>query len=218
MLQKIDTLSKIRDTGVVAVLRGDSKEETSKAAVACIKGGLNAIELTFTAPHADEIIEELNRDYPNGQALIGAGTVLDASTARIAILAGAKFVVSPSFSKDVAKLCNLYSIPYIPGCMTPSDIQTALSYGSDIIKLFPAAIVGPEMISELRGPFPNVNLMATGGVTLANLKDWFDNGTTIVGVGGSLTAPAKDGDFAQVAKNAKAYRDEFNQIQSESLR
>lgn len=215
MLQKMETLRQIKDTGVVAVLRGDSKEETLKAAVACIKGGLNAIELTFTAPHADEIIEELNHDYPNGSALIGAGTVLDVSTARIAILAGAKFVVSPSFSKDVAKLCNLYSIPYIPGCMTPTDIQTALSYGSDIIKLFPAAVVGSEMISELQGPFPNVNLMATGGITLDNLKEWFDNGTTVVGVGGSLTAPAKNRDFDQVTKNAKAYRDEFSRIQSD---
>lgn len=213
MLQKMETLNDIVNSGVVAVVRGDSKEQTFKAAVACIEGGVKGIELTFTAPHADEVIAELNDKYPDkDQALIGAGTVLDASTARIAIIAGARFIVSPSFSKEVAKLCNLYSIPYIPGCMTPTDIQTALTYGSDIIKMFPGSVVGPSMISELHGPFPGLNIMVTGGVSLDNLKEWFDKGATVVGAGGNLVGPAKQGDFAKVTENAKAYRKEIDSI------
>lgn len=214
MLQKVDAISKVAKAGVVAVVRGQSKDESLKTAIACIDGGITGIELAFTAPHADETIAELNVKYSSTEAFVGAGTVLDPATARVAIIAGAKFIVSPSFNKDVAMLCNLYAIPYIPGCMTPTDIQTALSYGSDIIKLFPGSVVGKSMVSELHGPFPQASLMVTGGVSLDNMQEWFDKGATVLGAGGNLVGPAKDGDFDQVKKNAQAYRKQIDIIQS----
>ena len=144
--------------------------------------------------------------------LIGAGTVLDPATARIAIIAGAKFIVSPSFSTEVAKICNLYTVPYIPGCMTPTDIQKALTYGVDIIKMFPGSIVGSSMVSEIHGPFPQAKLMITGGVHLDNLEEWFNKGAKIVGVGGQMVGPASKGDYEQVTKNASDFKSEINRI------
>ncbi|HJE44362.1 bifunctional 2-keto-4-hydroxyglutarate aldolase/2-keto-3-deoxy-6-phosphogluconate aldolase [Levilactobacillus namurensis] len=214
MLQKSDALGKVSRAGVVAVVRGDSKEQAYKSAIACVEGGVRGIELTFTAPHADEVIADLVEKYQdNDEVLIGAGTVLDTSTARISILAGAQFIVSPSFSKDVAMLCNLYAIPYIPGCMTPSDIQQALSYGAEIVKVFPGSVVGQPMVSELQGPFPQANLMITGGVSLNNLEEWFAKGATVVGVGGKLVGPAAEGDYNQVTKNAIAYMTKVQELQ-----
>lgn len=214
MLQKSETLSKVAKAGVVAVVRGDSKEQAYKAAVACVDGGIRGIELTFTAPHADEVIADLVEKYQNdSEVLIGAGTVLDEATARIAILAGAEFIVSPSFSENVAKLCNLYAVPYIPGCMSPSDVQRALSYGAEIIKVFPGSVVGQPMVSELHGPFPQANLMITGGVSLENLDQWFAKGATVVGVGGKLVGPAAEEDYDQVTANAQQYMAKVQEIQ-----
>ncbi|RRK09506.1 bifunctional 4-hydroxy-2-oxoglutarate aldolase/2-dehydro-3-deoxy-phosphogluconate aldolase [Lactiplantibacillus garii] len=212
-MQKFDYLNRVVDAGVVSVVRGATKEEAYKTAEACIAGGVKAIELTFTAPHADQIIGELTEKYADdSEVVIGAGTVLDPATARIAIIAGAQFIVSPAFSADVAKLCNLYSIPYVPGCMTPNDVQDALSYGADVIKVFPGSVVGQGMVSALHGPFPQANLMITGGVNLENMKDWFAKGAAVLGAGSNLTGAASKGDFATVTENAKKYRAEINQI------
>lgn len=212
-LQKFDYLQRVVDAGVVSVVRGATKEEAYKTAEACIEGGVKAIELTFTAPHADQIIGELVEKYADDpEVVVGAGTVLDPATARIAIIAGAQFVVSPSFSADVAKLCNLYAIPYVPGCMTPNDVQSALSYGADVIKVFPGSVVGQGMVSAIHGPFPQANLMITGGVNLDNMKDWFAKGATVLGAGSNLTGAASKGDFATVTENANKYRAEIARI------
>ncbi|AUI72021.1 bifunctional 4-hydroxy-2-oxoglutarate aldolase/2-dehydro-3-deoxy-phosphogluconate aldolase [Companilactobacillus alimentarius] len=216
-LQKFNYLNKVVEAGVVSVVRGSTKEEAYKTAEACIIGGVKAIELTFTAPHADEIIGELTEKYAtDDEVVIGAGTVLDPATARIAIIAGAQFIVSPSFNKEVSKLCNLYSIPYVPGCMTPNDIQDALTYGSDVIKLFPGSVVGQGMVSAVHGPFPKVNLMITGGVNLENMKDWFDKGATVLGAGSNLTGAAVNGDFDKVTDTAKKYHEEIRRIKSKN--
>lgn len=213
MLDKAKVLQRVQDAGIVAVVRGESKEEAYKTAKACIKGGVGGIELAFTAPNADKVIGKLNEEYADDpNVLIGAGTVLDPATARVAIIAGARFIVSPSFSEDVAKICNLYTIPYIPGCMTPTDIQNALSLGADIIKLFPGSIVGSSMVSEIHGPFPQAKLMITGGVRLDNLSEWFEKGAKIVGVGGQMVGPASKGDYDQVTQNAGAFKAEIDKI------
>ena len=213
LLDKSRVLEKVQAAGIVAVVRGNSKEEAYKTAKACIKGGVSAIELAFTAPNADKVIDQLNKEYANdSKVLIGAGTVLDPATARIAIIAGAKFIVSPSFSTEVAKICNLYTVPYIPGCMTPTDIQKAWTYGVDIIKMFPGSIVGSSMVSEIHGPFPQAKLMITGGVHLDNLEEWFNKGAKIVGVGGQMVGPASKGDYEQVTKNASDFKSEINRI------
>jgi len=202
----MNILSKLSDCGVVAVVRGDSTEEVIRISEACIKGGIKGIEVTFTVQDADTVIKELVSIYDNNDnVIIGAGTVLDAQTARIAILAGAEFIVSPSFDKETAKLCNLYKIPYMPGCMTITEMKTALEYGADIVKLFPGSAFGPDFVKAVKAPLPQVNIMPTGGVNLENIKEWIQNGCTAVGVGGNLIAPAKTGDFEQITLLARQY-------------
>ncbi|AKO92204.1 bifunctional 4-hydroxy-2-oxoglutarate aldolase/2-dehydro-3-deoxy-phosphogluconate aldolase [Priestia filamentosa] len=202
----MNILSKLSDCGVVAVVRGDSTEEAIRISEACIKGGIKGIEVTFTVQDADSVIKELVSIYDNNDnVVIGAGTVLDAQTARIAILAGAEFIVSPSFDKETAKLCNLYKVPYMPGCMTITEMKTALEYGADIVKLFPGSAFGPDFVKAVKAPLPQVNIMPTGGVNLENIKEWIQNGCTAVGVGGNLIAPAKTGDFEQITSLARQY-------------
>jgi len=128
-MQKVEILKNIEAAGVIAVVRGNSPEQAIKTSEAAIKGGVKGIELTFTVPNANEVIAKLAEKYADTDAVIGAGTVLDAPTARLAIIAGAKFIVAPTFDPDVARLCNLYEIPYIPGCMSVTEMQTAMQYG-----------------------------------------------------------------------------------------
>lgn len=202
----MNILSKLSNCGVVAVVRGDSKEEAIRISEACIKGGIIGIEVTFTVQDADTVIKDLVSIYDNNDnVIIGAGTVLDAQTARIAILAGAQFIVSPGFDKETAKLCNLYKIPYMPGCMTITEMKVALEYGADIVKLFPGSAFGPDFVKAVKAPLPQVNVMPTGGVNLENIKEWIQNGCTAVGVGGNLIAPAKAGDFEQITLLARQY-------------
>ncbi|MDY0294671.1 MAG: bifunctional 2-keto-4-hydroxyglutarate aldolase/2-keto-3-deoxy-6-phosphogluconate aldolase [Acholeplasmataceae bacterium] len=204
-MYKFEVIKRITEVGVVAVVRAEKKEDAISIAQACIDGGLPAIEVTFTVPHADEVIKTLSQTFSDDQLLIGAGTVLDAETARIAILNGAKYIVSPAFDEKTALLCNRYQIPYMPGCMTITEMIKALEFGSDIIKLFPGSAFGPSYVKAVKGPLPQVNIMPTGGVSLDNIQEWVKNGVVAVGVGGELTGPAKKGDFAGVQKNAQAF-------------
>lgn len=206
MMKKTQTLTKVAECGVVAVVRADSKEEAVKISESCVKGGIYGIEVTFTVQDADLVIKELTKLYKdNKNVVIGAGTVLDSATARIAILAGAQFVVSPAFDEDTAKLCNLYQVPYMPGCMTITEMKRALEAGVDIVKLFPGSAYGPDFVKAVKAPLPQVNIMPTGGVDLKNIEQWIKNGCVAVGVGGNLVAPAKTGDFEQITKYAKQY-------------
>lgn len=214
-MQKYDYLNRLINTGCVAVVRGDDADEAVKTVDAVIAGGVTGIELTFTVPHADKALDELSEKYGDREdVLIGAGTVLDPATARLAIIAGAKFIFSPSFNADVAKICNLYSIPYTPGCFTPTEIQTALEAGVDLVKVFPGSVAGPAMVKALHGPFPQLAIMPTGGVSLDNLETWFDAGVTLVGAGSNLTAAAKTGDYAGVTATAKKYRAKLDAIRA----
>ncbi|GAB2027417.1 bifunctional 4-hydroxy-2-oxoglutarate aldolase/2-dehydro-3-deoxy-phosphogluconate aldolase [Lactovum odontotermitis] len=214
-MKKVEILQKLENAGVIAVVRAESAQEALKASDAIIAGGLNGIELTFTVPAANEVIAELIQKYKDQpEVIIGAGTVLDAVTARLAIIAGAQFIVSPSFDAETAKMCNLYQIPYLPGCLTITEMKTALEYGSDIIKLFPGSAFGPSIVSAFKAPLPQLNLMPTGGVSLDNMEDWFKAGVIAVGVGGNLLAPAAQGDFAAVSRMAQKYVRKFAEIKS----
>ncbi len=210
-LKKLITLSKLLDCGVVAVVRADTKEEAIKISDACVKGGITGIEVTFTVKDADLVIKELSSYYENNDVVIGAGTVLDAATARIAILAGAQYIVSPSFDEETAKLCNLYQIPYMPGCMTITEMKQALTAGVDIIKLFPGSAFGPDFVKAVKAPLPQVNIMPTGGVNLENVEKWIKNGCVAVGVGGNLVEPAKTGDYNKITEIAQQY---INKVQA----
>lgn len=204
-MNKLKTLQQITECGVVAVVRADTPEQAEKIAAACLAGGINAIEITFTVPGAAEVITRLSQVYKNGEMAIGAGTVLDPETARIAILAGAKYVVSPCVNEEVIRLCNRYQIPCLPGAMTIKDIVLAMEAGADIVKVFPGETVGPDFIKAVKGPLPQAPLMPTGGVGIDNVAEWIQNGCVAVGVGGNLTKGAKTGDYAAVTEAAKKF-------------
>ena len=204
-MEKEQVITKLTETGLVAVVRANNADEAIRISDACLEGGCNAIELTFTVPGAHKVIEALAAKYPNGEMLLGAGTVLDSETARIAILSGANYVVSPAFNAEAAKLCNRYRMPYIPGCMTITEVLTAMEAGADIIKIFPADLFGPKIIKDIKGPLPQAKLMPTGGVDVSNVDQWIKAGAAAVGAGSSLTAGAKTGDYKKITETAKEF-------------
>lgn len=205
MIKKIETLKRITDVGVVAVVRADSEEQAVKIAEACILGGISSIEITFTVKNADKVISLLKEKFNSKELIVGAGTVLDSETARISILAGAEYIVSPGFDLETAKLCNRYQIPYMAGCMTITEIIKAMEAGVDIIKLFPGSAYGPGIVKDIKAPLPQAPIMPTGGVSLDNVDKWIKNGCVAVGVGGSLIEGAKTGDYASITEKAKAF-------------
>jgi 2-dehydro-3-deoxyphosphogluconate aldolase/(4S)-4-hydroxy-2-oxoglutarate aldolase len=164
-------------------------------------------------PGASRVIEHLAKKIP-GQILLGAGTVLDPETARIAILAGAHFVVSPALNSATARLCNRYQIPYLPGAGTIGEVIEAMESGADIVKVFPGEILGPAFVKAVKGPLPQAQLMPTGGVSLENVADWIKAGAVAVGVGGNLTAGAKTGDFASITGLARQFVEKIKEARS----
>lgn len=203
-MNKYDVLKRIEDKGIVAVVRANNPEEAIKISDACLKGGIDSIEITFTIPGAENVIRELISKFPE-ELLVGAGTVLDSETARIAILAGAKFIVSPGFDLETAKLCNRYRVPYMAGCVTINEMIRALEAGVDIIKLFPGSAFGAGYVKSVKAPLPQAPIMPTGGVDINNVDQWIKNGCIAVGVGGKLTAGAKTGDFESITKLSKEF-------------
>lgn len=197
-MRKYEVLQRIEKVGVVAVVRAENSEKAKKIALACMDGGIDSIEITFTVPGAQKVIEDLTKEFGDS-LLVGAGTVLDSETARIAILAGAKYIVSPGFDLETAKLCNRYQISYMPGCMTITEMITAMEAGADVIKVFPGSAFGPDFIKAVKGPLPQAVLMPTGGVSIDNVDKWIKNGCIAVGVGGNLTKGSSE-DMTKAAK------------------
>ena len=148
-MKKFDVLNRLAECGVVAVVRAKSEEEAINIGKACTDGGVKGIEVTFTVPGADNVIKALKKAIPADKLIVGAGSVLDSETARVAILAGAEFIVAPSFSAEVAKLCNRYQVPYIPGTQTIKEIVTAMESGCDVIKVFPGDMLGTNFIKDV---------------------------------------------------------------------
>lgn len=210
MLRKSKILKKITDIGIVAVVRSETIEEGIRISKACVEGGIPAIEVTYTVPGATEVIKALKEQFTSNELVIGAGTVLDAATARIAILAGSEFIVSPAFDEETAKLCNLYQVPYMPGCMTITEITKAMQYGADIVKLFPGSAFGPSFIKAVKAPLPQANIMPTGGVSLENIDEWFKNGVVAVGAGGKLAS----GSSEDIIATAKAFVEKIKEIRN----
>ncbi|MBC8062815.1 MAG: bifunctional 4-hydroxy-2-oxoglutarate aldolase/2-dehydro-3-deoxy-phosphogluconate aldolase [Clostridiaceae bacterium] len=205
-MKRLEMIRKISEAGLVAVIRATSKEEGIKIVEAVKKGGIRALEITMTVPGAIEIIKELSEIYKDDEEmLIGAGTVLDPETARACILAGAKYIVSPSLNPETVKLCNRYRVAVMPGVMTVKEAIEALELGVEIIKVFPGNAFGPSIISSFKGPLPQANFMPTGGVSLDNVKDWIKAGAVAVGTGGDLTKGAKDGNYELVTETAAKF-------------
>lgn len=203
-MNKFEVIRRLGEEKLVAVVRGRDEDEVTKMVDAIVKGGIHFIEITFTIPGAAEIIKNLATKYENhDDVVIGAGTVLDTTTARIAIMNGAQFVVSPHFDKEIIKLCNTYAVSILPGATTVTDMVTCLRYGANIIKLFPGDTFGPSSVKSFKGPLPQAEFMPTGGVSADNLRAWLDNGVIAVGTGGSLTKGAASGDFDAITKEAE---------------
>lgn len=203
-MKKYKILNQLHENYLVAVVRGNDEDETKKIVDEIIKGGFKNIEITFTVPNAEEVINQLHKQYGD-DIVLGAGTVLDAATAQIAINKGAQYIVSPHLDTNISKLCNIYSIPYLPGCSSATEIIEALRYGSDLIKLFPGGQLGAGFIKDIKGPVPNVELMPSGGVNLDNVSDWIEKGSFAVGIGGDLTKEFTGNNFEVISEKAQKY-------------
>ena len=204
-MSKIEDLKRVEETGIVAVVRAENAEKALKITEAVKKGGIEAIEITMTVPGAVDVIKQITDEYSRDEILIGAGSVLDAETARAGILAGAEYIVSPSLDEETIAMCNRYQKAVMPGAMSVTEVVKAMKYGADIVKIFPATLFGPKIIKAIKGPLPQAPLMPTGGVSLDNVKDWIKAGSFAVGVGSSLSKGAKTGDYEQVTETAKEF-------------
>ena len=207
-MKKEQVLAKMKEDCLVAVVRAKDLEQGEKVVDAIIAGGINFIEITMTMDEGNpvEFIAKMAEKYrDNKDVVIGAGTVLDPETARVVILAGANYVVSPGLNADTIRMCNRYRVPMLPGVMTPTEAITALECGCDVIKIFPGNIMGPAAISSFKGPLPQGEFMPSGGVDVDNVDKWIKAGAYAVGTGSSLTKGAKTGDFAAVTAKAQEF-------------
>ncbi|WP_110954654.1 beta/alpha barrel domain-containing protein [Anaerosinus massiliensis] len=194
-MDKLDSLLQLKKDKLVSVIRTDA-DSALKKIDAIISGGIHFIEVTLTMPDSIYILEKAKQRYAGTGAVIGAGTVLDAVSARIALLHGADFIVAPSFDTDTAKLCNLYRKAYIPGIQSANDIKDCLASGVDVMKLFPGNQFTKSIIKDLKGPFPQAHFMVTGQINLTSMAEWFKAGAFAVGIGGELTNySAEEGDL-----------------------
>jgi 2-dehydro-3-deoxyphosphogluconate aldolase/(4S)-4-hydroxy-2-oxoglutarate aldolase len=202
------TLKRILDGGVVAVVRAESSASLVKVVQALAEGGVTAAEITFTVPDAVEVIRQVRREVGD-KVILGAGTVLDPETARVALLAGAEYIVAPTLNLDVIRLCHRYDKVVMPGAFTPTEVLAAWEAGADVVKVFPADVGGPPYLKALRGPLPQVRLMPTGGVDLTTAEAFLRAGACCLGVGGALVDPKliATGDFHRIRDLAGQYAD-----------
>jgi 2-dehydro-3-deoxyphosphogluconate aldolase / (4S)-4-hydroxy-2-oxoglutarate aldolase len=207
MPDKAKTLKALKESGVVAVIRADRADDLIDVGRALRQGGVKFIEITLTVPGALGVIETATAALRSEEVYIGAGTVLDAETARLAILAGASYVVSPAFRPDVIATCKRYGVPVMPGAMTPTEVLNAWEAGADVIKIFPAGVGGPPFFKDLKSPLPFVELMPTGAVSRQTAPQFIKAGACAVGVGGELVGKPliEARDFATITRNAKDF-------------
>jgi 2-dehydro-3-deoxyphosphogluconate aldolase/(4S)-4-hydroxy-2-oxoglutarate aldolase len=205
-MSKSDDLSRVLQSGIVAVIRADSGEKLLEVAEALLAGGVEVMEVTFTVPGAVRVLEQVSSQLGD-RVLLGAGTVLDSETARAALLAGAQFIVSPSTNTDVIRLCQRYDKLVMPGALTPTEVVTAWEAGADIVKIFPSDLTGPSYLKALHGPLPQVRLMPTGGVNLDTAASFLQAGACALGVGGSLVdaRTVAQGDMGRIESLASQF-------------
>lgn len=208
-MSKVEKLNIILESGVIAIMRTKSSDQLIAAADAIKAGGVSVIEVTMTTPGALAIITEARHRY-GPEMLFGAGTVLDAETARSAILAGADFVVAPTLNLEMVELCHRYGVPVVPGCYTPTELLTAWQAGADLLKLFPASVGGPELIKAILAPLPQLAIVPVGGVDLTTAADFIRSGAAALGVGNSLINQKllDSGDLGELTRRAAAFIEE----------
>jgi 2-dehydro-3-deoxyphosphogluconate aldolase/(4S)-4-hydroxy-2-oxoglutarate aldolase len=205
-MQKAEVLKSLREIGLVPVLRAESEEQALALASAIADGGVTVLEVTMTVPGAIRLMGRLAKERPD--ILIGAGTVLDAETARMCILEGAEFVVSPALKLSTIDMCHRYGVAVLPGALTPTEIVTAWEAGADVVKVFPAsALGGAKYLKSVKAPLPQVELIPTGGVSLATAAEFLEAGAFALGVGADLVNPKAiaEGHPETITENARQY-------------
>ncbi len=203
---RAETVCRMKKTGIMAVVRVETIERGLEIAKGCYEGGVDCIEISYTNANAGEVIAAIKKEF-GGKMCIGAGTVLDATTARLAIMNGAEFFVAPNFDPAVQEMANLYQIPYGPGCTSYSESLNALKAGASFIKAFPISnYYGPNLAKVFKVPCPQIPILASGGIDMDNIGEWVKNGADVLGVGGLLTK----GSWEDIAKNAKLLKTAFD--------
>ncbi len=206
-MNKQEVLTRIAEVGVVPVVRASSAEEAMQVVEAIKEGGVPVLEITMTVPRAVRVIEQLADRY-GSEVVVGAGTVLDAETARACILAGASFVVSPALNTGTIELCRRYSVAVMPGALTPTEVVTAWQAGADVVKVFPCgALGGAKYLKSLKAPLPQIEMIPTGGVSLQTASEFIEAGALALGVGADLvdTKAIRAGEARKVTEAARAY-------------
>ena len=204
-----NVLKKLVDGGVIAIMRAKNSDQLIAAAEAILSGGVTSIEVTMTTPGALDVVKQATNQF-SSEVLFGVGSVLDAETARAAILAGAVFVVCPTLNLETIKMCNRYSVPVLPGAYTPTEILTAWEAGASLVKVFPANFGGPGYIKAVRAPLPHVKLVPVGGVNLENTAEFIRAGSSAVAIGSELVNQKllDSGDFAEITRRASVFKAE----------
>jgi 2-dehydro-3-deoxyphosphogluconate aldolase/(4S)-4-hydroxy-2-oxoglutarate aldolase len=216
-MTKTRVIERIRAVGIVPVVRAPTVDDALRVCDAIRSGGIDVIELTMTVPDPVRLIEDLAKRWGD-QVVLGAGTVLDSETARACILAGAAFVVSPALDEATITCCRTYGIPVLPGALTPTEIVRASRAGADFVKVFPCgAMGGASYIKALKAPLPHIDLIPTGGVSLANLADYIRAGVSAVGAGAELVdiAKVRSGNASAVTETARKYVEIIKQTRAE---
>lgn len=216
-MSKETQLQQVLECGIVAVVRSPDSQQLVEVARALADGGVSVVEITMTVPDALDVVRQVRKALGN-RVLLGAGTILDPETARAALLAGAEYLVSPTLNVDVIKVCQRYDKLVMPGAFTPTEILTAWEAGADIVKVFPADVVGPAFFKAMRGPLPQIRLMPTGGVDLNTASAFLEAGASCLGVGGQLVEPkaVAQGDFGRIRELARRYVDIVAEFRTQS--
>lgn len=214
-MTKLEQMQRIEACGIVAIIRANSANELIDAAAAIHAGGVNVIEVTMTTPNALQVISDVSSAYGDS-VLVGAGSVLDAETARAVMLTGAEFIVSPVTKADVIEICNRYGKVVIPGAFTPTEILTAWEAGADYVKVFPSSGVGASYIKDVKAPLPHIPLVPTGGINAENAAEFISAGATALGVGSSLVNNQliEEGKFEALTERAKKLSAEVQRARS----
>jgi 2-dehydro-3-deoxyphosphogluconate aldolase / (4S)-4-hydroxy-2-oxoglutarate aldolase len=214
-MDKQTTLNKIKSLGLLAVIRGPSPDLTVDMVSALIEGGVYGIEITYSTPNAPQVVKTLAGKYGD-QIVLGMGTLTEVEQAAQAVEAGANFLVSPHCELTLANAMTATGLPVMIGALTPTEVMQAYRLGSDVVKVFPGSLVGPDYIKALRGPFPHIPMMPTGGVNVENVAAWFKAGVFAVGAGSNLcpTAWAKEGRFADITATAQAFVEAVNKAKA----
>ncbi|HOO32625.1 MAG TPA: bifunctional 4-hydroxy-2-oxoglutarate aldolase/2-dehydro-3-deoxy-phosphogluconate aldolase [Thermotogota bacterium] len=206
-MEKIGNILKITENKIIAVIREDDPEKILSITDALLKGGVKIFEITFSVPDAPDVIKAVSRQYVGTDVLVGAGTVLDSESARLAILSGAEFVFAPNVNEEVIRTAGRYGKIAVPGALTPTEIVNAREMGADMVKIFPASFFGAKYIKSLKGPLPHLPLIPTGGINSANAVEFLKAGAEAIGVGGSMidAKAVTAGEYEKITETARRY-------------